>query len=223
MPARYLELIQSVRALAAREADAIATAFPKVQRRVGGYNLDRVHPSGHNMAQLLVGSEGTLALFRRLLLRLQPLPRHRVLGVCHFPTFHDAMASTQAIVELAPSAVELVDRTIIELGRQIPAYRPLIERFVRGAPDALLLVEFAGDEADEQRTQLQRLSELMADLGFPRGRGRGDRARGAGPDLGRAQGRAQHRHVDEGRRQAGLVHRGLRGAARAPRRLHARA
>ena len=119
------------------------------------------------MAQLLVGSEGTLALFRRLLLRLQPLPRHRVLGVCHFPTFHDAMVSTKAIVELAPSAVELVDRTILELGRQIPAYRPLIERFVRGAPDALLLVEFAGDEADEQRLQLQRLRELMADLGFP--------------------------------------------------------
>jgi FAD/FMN-containing dehydrogenase/Fe-S oxidoreductase len=164
---RYLELIQSARAIAAREADAIATAFPNVQRRVGGYNLDRVDPSGHNMAQLLVGSEGTLALFRRLLLRLQPLPRHRVLGVCHFPTFHEAMASTKAIVELAPSAVELVDRTILELGRQIPAYRPLIERFVRGAPDALLLVEFAGDEPDAPRRQLQRLRELMADLGFP--------------------------------------------------------
>ena len=166
---RYLELIQTVRAIAAREEDAIAAAFPKVQRRVGGYNLDRVHPSGHNMAQLLVGSEGTLALFRRLLLRLQPLPKHRALGVCHFPTFHDAMASTKAIVELTPSAVELVDRTILELGRQIPAYRPLIERFVRGAPDALLLVEFADDEAEEVRSQLQRLRELMGDLGFPDG------------------------------------------------------
>ena len=67
------------------------------------------------MAQL-VGSEGTLALFRRLLLKLQPLPRHRVLGVCHFPTFYQAMASTKAIVELGPSAVELVDRTILEPG-----------------------------------------------------------------------------------------------------------
>src|SRR5690606_28567217 len=89
-----------------------------------------------------------------------------VLGVCHFPTFHDAMVSTKAIVELGPSAVELVDRTILELGRRIPAYRPLIERFVRGAPDALLLVEFAGDEADEQHRRLQHLDELMADLGF---------------------------------------------------------
>jgi FAD/FMN-containing dehydrogenase/Fe-S oxidoreductase len=164
--ARYVELVQTVRALAEREADAIARSFPKVQRRVGGYNLDRVRTAGHNMAALLVGSEGTLALFRRLKLRLQPLPRHRVLGVCHFPTFHQAMASTKAIVELGPSAVELVDRTILELGRQIPAYRFLIDRFVQGAPDALLLVEFAGDEADAQRAQLRRLSELMADLGF---------------------------------------------------------
>ena len=165
--ARYEALIQGVRALAEREADAIATGFPKVVRRVGGYNLDRVRVAGHNMAELLVGSEGTLALFRRLKLKLQPLPRHRVLGVCHFPRFHEAMASTEAIVGLEPSAVELVDRTILELGRQIPAYRPLIERFVRGAPDALLLVEFAGDDPDEQRARLKRLGELMADLGFP--------------------------------------------------------
>ena len=164
--ARYVALIQSVRALAEREADAIATGFPKVQRRVGGYNLDRVRAAGHNMAELLVGSEGTLALFRRLKLKLQPLPPHRVLGVCHFPSFREAMASTEAIVGLGPSAVELVDRTILELGRQIPAYRPLIERFVRGAPDALLLVEFAGDDPDEQRLRLRRLGELMADLGF---------------------------------------------------------
>ena len=164
--ARYLELVQTARAIADREAGAIAAGFPKILRRVGGYNLDRVQPAGHNMAQLLVGSEGTLALFRRLLLKLQPLPRHRVLGVCHFPTFYDAMASTKAIVELGPSAVELVDRAILELGRQIPAYRPLIERFVRGAPDALLLVEFAGDEPEPQIAQLRRLRELMADLGF---------------------------------------------------------
>jgi FAD/FMN-containing dehydrogenase len=163
---RYLGLIQTVRGIADRETAAVAAGFPKVLRRVGGYNLDRVHPAGHNMAQLLVGSEGTLALFRRLLLKLQPLPRHRVLGVCHFPTFYDAMASTKAIVDLGPSAVELVDRTILELGRQIPAYRPLIDRFVRGTPDALLLVEFAGDEPEPQIAQLRRLRELMADLGF---------------------------------------------------------
>ncbi len=163
----YLQLVQDLRALAEREADAIATGFPKVQRRVGGYNLDRVHPAGHNMAELLVGSEGTLALFRRLKLKLQPLPAHKVLGVCHFPDFYQAMASAGAIVELGPSAVELVDRTIIELGRQIPAYRPLIDRFVRGTPDALLLVEFAGEDRDAQLKGLARLKELMAAIGLP--------------------------------------------------------
>ncbi|HSA82091.1 MAG TPA: FAD-linked oxidase C-terminal domain-containing protein, partial [Geminicoccaceae bacterium] len=166
---RYLQLIQAMRALAEREADAIAAGFPKVQRRVGGYNLDRVRPAGHNMAELLVGSEGTLALFRRLKLKLQPLPAHKVLGVCHFPSFHQAMASAQAIVELGPSAVELVDRTIIELGRRIPAYRPLIDRFVRGTPDALLLVEFAGEERASQLADLAHLKKLMADLGLPDG------------------------------------------------------
>ena len=166
---RYLQLIQDLRALALREADAIAAGFPKVQRRVGGYNLDRVGAAGHNMAGLLVGSEGTLALFQRLKLKLQPLPAHKVLGVCHFPNFYQAMASAQAIVGLGPSAVELVDRSIIELGRQIPAYRPLIDRFVRGTPDALLLVEFAGDELASQLADLARLKELMADLGLPGG------------------------------------------------------
>ena len=117
---RHIGLIQAMRALAEREAAAIAEGFPKVQRRVGGYNLDRVRTAGHNMAELLVGSEGTLALFRRLKLQLQPLPAHKVLGVCHFPSFYQAMAAARAIVELEPSAVELVDRTIIELGRQFP-------------------------------------------------------------------------------------------------------
>ena len=163
---RYLHLIQEMRALAEREADAIARHFPKVLRRVGGYNLDRVRAAGHNMAELLVGSEGTLALFRRLQLKLQPLPAHKVLGVCHFPEFQQAMGSAKAIVELGPSAVELVDRTIIELGRKIPAYRPLIDRFVRGRPAALLLVEFAGDDRAAQLASLKRLGELMAGLGF---------------------------------------------------------
>ena len=60
---RYLQLVRDMRALALRDADAIAAGFPKVLRRVGGYNLDRVRAAGHNMAGLLVGSEGTLGLF----------------------------------------------------------------------------------------------------------------------------------------------------------------
>ncbi len=163
---RPVELIRAVRKIAEENRQAIADGFPGVQRRVGGYNLDRVDPAGHNMASLLVGSEGTLALFKRLKLKLSKLPAHRVLGVCHFPTFHQAMAATADLVTLGPSAVELVDRSIIELGRAIPAYRPLIDRFIRGEPDAVLLVEFSGDEQDPILADLKRLDEMMADLGF---------------------------------------------------------
>ena len=85
-----------------READEIEQRFPKLLRRVGGYNIDMIDDTGHNMAQLLVGSEGTLAFFNEIELDLQPIPAHRVLGICHFPTFYRAMAATKAIVELGP-------------------------------------------------------------------------------------------------------------------------
>ena len=98
---------------------------------------------------------------------LQPIPAHRVLGICHFPSFYGAMAATRQIVELGPSAVELVDRTMIELSRDIPMFRPVVERFVRGEPAALLLTEFAGDDPAENLRRLQALVELMGDLGFP--------------------------------------------------------
>ena len=122
---------------------------------------------GHNMAHLLVGSEGTLGFFTEVELDLRPIPAHRVLGVCHFPAFYEAMSATQPIVALDPSAVELVDRTLIELARDIEAFRPTVERFVRGAPDALLLVEFAGEDRAALLSRLSRLVELMADLGYP--------------------------------------------------------
>jgi hypothetical protein len=117
-----------------------------VLRRVGGYNLDSVTGGGHNMAHLLVGSEGTLAYSKRLHLNLSPLPKHKTLGICHFPTFYRSMEAPQHIVKLDPVAVELVDRTMIGLARANPAFRPIVERCVTGDPDAILLVEFAGDD-----------------------------------------------------------------------------
>src|SRR5437588_3614941 len=110
-PERYRGLVRDMRALHRREADEIDRRFPKLLRRVGGYNIDMVDDAGHNMAHLLVGSEGTLAFFNAIELDLQPIPRDRVLGICHFPTFYKAMDATQHIVRLGPSAVELNDRT----------------------------------------------------------------------------------------------------------------
>ncbi|MEL0108224.1 MAG: FAD-linked oxidase C-terminal domain-containing protein [Rhodospirillaceae bacterium] len=162
----YLDIIQRMRMLGDREAQEIAERFPKLLRRVGGYNIDTISPQGHNMAHLLVGSEGTLGFFKQIELSLQPIPPHKVLGVCHFPTFYQAMATTQHIVELGPSAVELVDRTMIDLARDIEAFRATTDRFVMGEPQALLLVEFTGDDAEEQHRKLKSLVELMADHGF---------------------------------------------------------
>ena len=161
------DLVRSIRQIARATAIKENPRWPKLLRRVGGYNLDSVSDSGHNMAHLLVGSEGTLATFTRIELALQPLPPHHVLGICHFPTFYAAMEATREIVELDPSAVELVDRTMIELAREIPLYAATIDRFVQGEPPALLLVEFAGSDENEQLASLSRLGELMHDLGFP--------------------------------------------------------
>jgi Fe-S oxidoreductase/FAD/FMN-containing dehydrogenase len=145
--ADYGALVQDMRALAAREAGEIAARFPKLLRRVGGYNIDSISPAGHNMAHMLVGSEGTLGFFTELGLDLQPLPPHKVLGICHFATLHDAMAATPRIVDLGPSAVELADDNLIGLARDVALYRTTIERFIDGAPGAILLVEFAGEDA----------------------------------------------------------------------------
>ena len=172
---RYAELVGTVRDIAAGVRGEVRERFPALLRRVGGYNLDRVHPDGHNMASLLVGSEGTLAAFREIELALHEIPRHRVTGVCHFPTFEAAMESTRHLVALDPTAVELIDRTMIDLARRIALFRPVVDSFVTGEPGALLLVEFAGEDHAALLGRLAELDRTMADIGYPRRRGRGGR------------------------------------------------
>src|SRR4029434_7459703 len=118
-----------------------------------------------NIATLLCASEGTLAVSRRIELKLSPLPKNKTLGICHFATFRKAMEATQHIVRLGPVAVEVVDRTLIELARDIAMFRRVMDTYVRGQPDALLLVEFAEDDQAENLRRLDRLDELMGDLG----------------------------------------------------------
>ncbi len=164
---RHRELVATLRELYSRERAEIEARVPKLQRRVAGYNLDLASSGAFNVAQLLVGSEGTLGLFRKIKLKLAPLPAHKALGVVHFPTFYQAMDLTRHIVALDPAAVELVDRTMIELSRDIAAFRATMDKTSRGEPEAILLVEFAGDELAPQLKKLAALSELMGDLGLP--------------------------------------------------------
>ena len=169
IPQKFRDIATPLLDLGRREAAEIAARFPDLQRRVGGYNIDALVPGSgsENLAHLLVGSEGTLAFSTAIELNLAPIPANKVLGICHFPEFYAAMDATRHIVKLGPAAVELVDRTMIDLAREIEIFRPTIERFVEGAPAALLLVEFAGEDGDEQLRKLHELVELMGDLGFP--------------------------------------------------------
>lgn len=174
---RAAEIAAFVRDLASQHRAEIEARWPKVMRRVAGYNLDIFHNQSErpytadgsvNLAHLLIGSEGTLAYTRSLTLRLAELPRAKVLGVVNFPTFHAAMDAAQHIVKLGPCAVELVDRTMIDLALANPAFRPTMQTaLIDGTPAAILLVEFAGPEKAGLRPKLDQLVELMGDLGLP--------------------------------------------------------
>src|SRR6266480_2665704 len=144
-PESGLALFRDMLDLGRREAAEISEKFPKVQRRVGGYNLDALVPRNapNNMAHLLVGSEGTLAFTTKVELKLWPVIRNKVLGVCHFGSFYQAMDAAQHLVKLRPIGVA-----------------------VRGDPDAVLIVEFAEEDQAENIRRLKQLGELMADLGF---------------------------------------------------------
>lgn len=164
----FVALRDDLLRLGAREAAEIDARFPNVMRRVGGYNIDALVPKDtpNNLAHLLVGSEGTLAYSMAVELKLWPILSEKVLGVCHFPTFHQAMDAAQHLVKLNPQGVELVDATMIALARDIPMFRDTIEEFVTGKPDALLLVEFAEEDTSKHPKKLKELEEVMGDLGF---------------------------------------------------------
>ncbi|HEX4597831.1 MAG TPA: FAD-linked oxidase C-terminal domain-containing protein, partial [Burkholderiaceae bacterium] len=174
--ARAARIATFVRDQAEQHRLQIEARWPTLLRRVGGYNLDifqnrseRPYTSDGqaNLAHLLVGSEGTLAYTKTLTLRLQELPRAKVLGVVNFPTFRSAMDAAQHLVKLGPTAVELVDRTMIELSLANPAFRSTIESALIDRPAAILLVEFSGDQKAPLLPRLADLVELMGELGLP--------------------------------------------------------
>ena len=122
---RCVPLARDLLAIAAAKRTRSRRNFPKVQRRVGGYNLDALVPGRNelNLAHILVGSEGTLAFSTRIELKLSPLIGRRAVGACHFGSFAAAMDAAQHIVKLGPIAVELVDRTMLGLAREIAMFR----------------------------------------------------------------------------------------------------
>jgi FAD/FMN-containing dehydrogenase/Fe-S oxidoreductase len=139
---------------------AIATGFPQYWRRAGGYRLDRLAVDApFNLARFVVGSEGTLVTITEATVHLVPLPRAKAIAVGHFRTVVDAIAATDDALSAQPSAVELIDRTILELSRQKIEYAAL-GSILEGDPGALLFVTFDGDSAAEASAGVERLAAL---------------------------------------------------------------
>ncbi len=143
--------------LVERHRDAIANGFPRFWRRAGGYRLDRLLDGGRfDLARFVVGSEGTLVTVTEALVRLVPTPRHQAIAVGHFSSTEAAIAATEDALACDPAAVELMDRTILDLSRRRIDYAEL-GSILSGEPDALLFVTFFGDSQTEAIGGLDRL------------------------------------------------------------------
>ena len=162
--------------IAKKNQNEIQTRYPKVLRRVGGYNLDALLPdtlasrpgsNGNekdiNLSHLIIGSEGTLAYSTSIELKLSPLPSPKIMALCHFSTFYKAMDSAQHIVKLDPISVELIDNTMISLGRSIPIFSKTIDDYIINDPAALLVVEFAEDIWANNLKKIEELKALLKD------------------------------------------------------------
>jgi FAD/FMN-containing dehydrogenase/Fe-S oxidoreductase len=145
--------------LARDHASEISSRYPKVLRRVGGYNLDAfVDPARPiDMTRLIVGSEGTLAAILEARVNLVPLPAAKAVMAIQFADLLESLEATPAILEHRPSAVEVMDRFILDNTKQNASLDRLRRTFIEGDPGALLCVEFYADQAEDLPPRLDAL------------------------------------------------------------------
>ncbi|MDT7774312.1 MAG: hypothetical protein QOC67_3236, partial [Pseudonocardiales bacterium] len=156
------QLYRDLPILVEKYRDAIATGFPQSWRRAGGYRLDRLARDGDfDLARFVVGSEGTLVLVTEATVGLVPKPAHTVIAVGHFRSTQAAIAATEDALAGDPAAVELMDRTILDLSRQKIEYAAL-GKILHDDPDALLFVSFTGDDPARLAGQLDELAARWA-------------------------------------------------------------
>ena len=152
--------------LAEQHKNEILARYPKLMRRVSGYNLDEfIKPQPINLSRILTGSEGTLAVVVEAKMRLVPKPKWTALDVIHFNDDINALEASGAILETRPYALESTDKMILNLARNnIEQSRKL--GFVQGNPDSLLMVEYAGDHEDEVKDQIYKLEAFRKSKGI---------------------------------------------------------
>ena len=160
-PTREGELYKKFRSAIHLHADEIKSRFPKVMRRVGGYNLDEfVYTDKWNLAKLITGSEGTLAVSLELKLNLVPLPKQKSVVVAHFADLLEAIRAVEPMLPFQPSAIEILDRTVLHLSAENLVTKHLCH-FIDGDPAAILIVEFYSDSYDDV---MQRPADMITAL-----------------------------------------------------------
>ncbi|MEF8902041.1 MAG: FAD-binding oxidoreductase, partial [Halovenus sp.] len=146
------------------ERETIQTAFPDLKRNVSGYNLDRLVADAEtgtvNLARLLAGSEGTLAVITEATVSLEPIPATKAVALLRYETLSDAMADVAPVVEHGPAAVEVLDDVLLDLARETAEFGPLVAEMVPQHIAAVLLVEFY---ADSDTAGKQQVADLLAD------------------------------------------------------------
>jgi FAD/FMN-containing dehydrogenase/Fe-S oxidoreductase len=171
----YRRVLEVVR----QQGDEIRRRFPCILRRVSGYNLDvlaaglvppPLAPSARNtpysakaapgLHQLVVGSEGTLAVVTEADLNVIPVPKYRGLLVPQFGSLGAALDALAPCLELRPSAVELMDHMLIELSAGNLALRDTM-KVIQGRPQALFMVEFSGDDQSEVADRVEKLRQKL--------------------------------------------------------------
>ncbi len=158
---------RTVRRLATDHSGEIKRRFPKVLRRVGGYNLDAFLPDQpFDLSKLFVGSEGTLGVVLEARLNLVPLPKAKAVLAVQFDDLLESLGATPLILTHKPSAVEVMDRFILNHTERSPQLHALRKSFVEGDPAALLCIEFYADDAGDLPPRLAALERDLKTRGL---------------------------------------------------------
>lgn len=184
---RSAELTRKLVRLVKNNAELVADRFPKILRRVSGYNLDELLRGLHalewgvpdfqgqraplappitsfNPAKLIVGSEGSLGLITRARLHLTPRPKARGLLVSHYRGLKEALLGNAVLMETGPAASELMDKMLLDLARtQLSISRRM--GFLEGEPEAVVLTEYFGENRAEVVSKLGAAAKLLASHG----------------------------------------------------------
>ena len=159
------EIYSRFKSIVHQNADEVKKRFPKIMRRVGGYNLDEFVDHDHwNLAKLITGSEGTLAVTLELKLNLEPLPKFKTVCALHFETFLNAIGTVSEILKYKPAAVEIIDDTVIRMSKENLTTRDYCH-FIEGDPGAILLVEFYDDDKEKVMERTLKMAEDLTAQG----------------------------------------------------------